>query len=225
LSQATLLLSQVQAWQREGETLKRRIDQLLTSAPTILADHNLGDLIEEVLAKSDGPMRPTRIANEVRALGYQHASPTKNPKQLENTVWARLSNDSRFEKVSRGLWDLRGRLEADPRTRLVGYDVEMETLPCERLRGQTDEAGGAVEDLERHHAICDDVELDTEAGVLRAKFRFIEAEKDAAVEDATEAMVAALLHAGIAQSDDGTYNPVRLAGQPEPIIEQLRARR
>ncbi len=223
-AQATLLLSEVQAWQREGETLSRRVAHILTAAPTILADHNLGDLIGDVLARSEGPMRPSRIANEVRALGYQHSGPTRNPKQLENSVWARLANDARFVKISRGLWDIRGRLDSDPGTRLVGYDIEIETLPCARLRGVTDEAASTVAQLDRHHAISDDVEHDSERGVLKARFRFVEWEKDEAVEGATEAMVSALLASGIARSDDGTCNPVSLSSEPEPILERLRTR-
>jgi hypothetical protein len=207
---ATTLLAEIKEHERQADVLGRRLDVIL-SPTTSMEIENLGDLIERVLNGYGEPLRPVQIAAEIRAIGFTHAGPTKNPKQLENSVWARLSNDDRFVRTRRGLWDLADR-EAEP----AGYTIEIRTAPYAALRGSSDEADQIVRMINQSTQIADDAECDPETGVITVSFRYPGWDDAEEVEeDAKGVVIAAMRMWNVHQADDGTYDAVY--GEPQRI--------
>lgn len=108
------LLSEVQNWEAAGRSLEKRLEGLERSGGSVDAIHlsrSLADRAFEVLADEGKAMRYREIAAVIKSRGFRHAREPKNPeKQLADSVWSAMYEDSRFTKVGRGVFDLTERL-------------------------------------------------------------------------------------------------------------------
>lgn len=108
------LLAEVQGWEATGEALEKRVAGLERSGGTrdaVVLAKSLGDWAYEVLEEEGKPMRYREIAVAIKTRGFRHAREPKNPeKQLADSVWTAMYEDSRFTKVGRGVFDLTERL-------------------------------------------------------------------------------------------------------------------
>jgi hypothetical protein len=108
------LLSEVQRWEEQGVALERRTDALERSGKSPDdADRgkSLADRAFEVLLDEGRAMPYREIAAVIRSRGFRHAREPKNPeKQLADSVWSAMYEDSRFTKVGRGIFDLTERV-------------------------------------------------------------------------------------------------------------------
>lgn len=111
---AARLLRQSQEHRTAGTRLAAQMEKFLRDASdggVEEARRSLADRAEDVLLKSDGPRHYREIADEIQAAGFQHSRVPKSPKQLADSVWTAMYDDSkqRFRKVGRGVWDLASR--------------------------------------------------------------------------------------------------------------------
>lgn len=108
------LLSEVQRWEEQGASLEKRVAALERSggdADAAELGKSLADRAFDVLRDEGRAMRYREIAAVIRSRGFRHAREPKNPeKQLADSVWTAMYEDSRFTKVGRGVFDLSERL-------------------------------------------------------------------------------------------------------------------
>lgn len=114
VSDGARLLSDVQQWESKGEQLLQRVIGLERKAASTSGETrslSLADRAYEVLLDDEGPMPYREIAAAIKARGFRHTREPKNPeKQLADSVWTAMHEDTRFTKVGRGIFDLTERL-------------------------------------------------------------------------------------------------------------------
>ncbi len=113
VSDGARLLAEAQQWEEKGEQLLHRAVALerKASSPEEAGHRSLADRAHEVLLDEGSPMPYREIAAAIRARGFKHAREPKNPaKQLADSVWTAMHQDTRFTKVGRGIFDLTERL-------------------------------------------------------------------------------------------------------------------
>ncbi len=114
VSDGARLLSEVQLWEAQGESLEKRVSALERSggdSDDANRDKSLADRAYDVLLDEGKAMPYREIAAVIRSRGFRHAREPKNPeKQLADSVWTAMYEDGRFTKVGRGIFDLRERL-------------------------------------------------------------------------------------------------------------------
>jgi hypothetical protein len=105
--------------QRHGQTLAHlvaRAEHLLraTGSPAVTRHFDTqADWCEDILRRAGGPLRCKAIADQMYNEGYQHSVTVKNrDRQLRDSIWVAMSEDPRFVKAGRGLFDLAVRHEA-----------------------------------------------------------------------------------------------------------------
>jgi hypothetical protein len=113
VSEAARLLSEAQQLEERTDRLRKRIDALMSSngKDPALGSKSLADWAYEVLSDHREPMRYREIAAVIKERGFKHSRQPKHPeKQLADSVWTAMYEDSRFTKVGRGIFDLTERL-------------------------------------------------------------------------------------------------------------------
>ena len=101
-------------WEARGESLERQVQALERSGGDVGVAEigmTLADRAYDVLRDEGSAMRYREIAAVVKSRGFRHSREPKNPeKQLADSVWTAMYEDSRFTKVGRGVFDLSERL-------------------------------------------------------------------------------------------------------------------
>lgn len=113
VSNAAKLLAEVQRWESQGESLRRQVAALegAEGSPSSELGKSLADRAFEVLKDEGEAMRYREIAAVIKSRGFRHAREPKNPdKQLSDSVWTAMHEDTRFVKVGRGIFDLAERV-------------------------------------------------------------------------------------------------------------------
>jgi hypothetical protein len=114
VADAARLLSEVQQWEEKGSRLNNRITALERHGHSSRGSgpgKSLADWAFEVLMDDGKPMPYREVAAVIRSRGFTHAREPKNPeKQLGDSVWSAMYEDSRFTKVGRGIFELTERL-------------------------------------------------------------------------------------------------------------------
>jgi hypothetical protein len=108
VAEGARLLADVQQHFRAQDALESRVAAFLADRSSPSEVKSLADWAFEVLSEGDGgPMRYADVADSIRARGFKHSRPPKNPeKQLRDSVWTAMYEDPRFKKVGRGLFAL-----------------------------------------------------------------------------------------------------------------------
>jgi hypothetical protein len=66
-------------------------------------------LVVGALTEARRPMSLSELVDAVRAQGYRHATPPKNPDQLRMSIAALPSKSDRIRRVASGMYDLTDR--------------------------------------------------------------------------------------------------------------------
>jgi hypothetical protein len=66
------------------------------------------DLVVDAIEQAGRPLSIAELTDAVRAAGYRHEAPPKNPNQLRASISALPAKSTRVKRVGSGLYDVTG---------------------------------------------------------------------------------------------------------------------